>query len=231
MSIVRTSHNKDNPYVCLNKKALEDPKLSWSAKGLWAYLMSRPDNWKVSVAHLSKIYLQRGGKEDAIYRMLKELTEHGYCTKQQFRDEKGAFLEFEYIICEFKIVLPQPDKPDAGKPGLGKQGTNKYRSKKSNEAASKEDTPPPLPTASEQAIAHEEEKKLDKLLKFVKEKVLNLETPQILRWVKKYGLEYTRMTIAHCWKERKLFNKDSPAKYVQMALKEDYFNLKKGKTS
>lgn len=106
MSIVRTSHNKDNPYVLLNKKALEDPKISWASKGLWSYLMSRPDDWIVSVPHLSKIYNGKGGKEKAIYALLNELIENGYCIRSQERKDKGEFSNTEYVITEFKNKVP-----------------------------------------------------------------------------------------------------------------------------
>jgi len=117
MSIIRIDHNKDNPYVMLNKKALEDKNLSWAAKGLWAYLISRPDDWSVSVAHLSTIYDQYGGGETAIYNYLNELIKHGYCEKKgQSQDKKGQFSKFEYVIYEFKIISPLTGSPEAAEP-------------------------------------------------------------------------------------------------------------------
>jgi len=114
VSILRIEHNKNNPYVILNKKALEDGKLSWAAKGLWAYLMSRPDDWNVSVVHLSKIYEEKGGGEKAIYTLLNELIECGYCERKQPQSDKGKFEKTEYIISEFKKCLPHSLQRDAG---------------------------------------------------------------------------------------------------------------------
>jgi hypothetical protein len=51
-TIFRVIHDKDNPYVVINKTAIENPSLSFKAKGILAYLMSRPDGWEVSVADL-----------------------------------------------------------------------------------------------------------------------------------------------------------------------------------
>ncbi len=104
MSIVRTSHNKENPYVMLNKTALEEVDLSWDAKGLWAYLISRPDDWKVSVAHLAKTFCpgEKGHGEKAIYRILKELIDAGYCLYEQGRKEKGFFSKADYVVLEHK---------------------------------------------------------------------------------------------------------------------------------
>lgn len=111
MSIIRTSHDKNRPYVILNKQALEDPDLSWEAKGLWAYLMSRPDDWTVSVEHLCKIYKMRGGGRDSIYKILNELIKHGYCTRVQEQGVNGKFEKYEYIISELKNKVPLPDLP------------------------------------------------------------------------------------------------------------------------
>jgi len=116
MSIIRTEHNKDNPYVILKKTALEDKNLSWAAKGLWAYLMSRPDDWTISIPHLSKIYEEYGGGETAIYNFLNELIKNGYCSRKQDKGEKGQFGKYEYVITEFKIISPQPGSPDAVPP-------------------------------------------------------------------------------------------------------------------
>ncbi len=113
MSIIRTSHNKENPYVMLNKVALEDPELSWAAKGLWGYLISRPDDWNISVSHLSNIYEKKGGGEKAIYALLNEMIEFGYCERIQVNGEKGQFKKTEYKITEFKIKVPHIPQGDA----------------------------------------------------------------------------------------------------------------------
>ncbi len=123
MSIIRTEHNKNNPYVILNKSALEDKNLSWAAKGLWSYLMSRPDHWKVSVAHLSTIYDEkRGGGEKAIYSLLNELIEKGYCERKQERQEAGQFAKYEYIITELKNKVPHSPQADAVAPDAESSG-------------------------------------------------------------------------------------------------------------
>lgn len=112
MSIIRISHNKENPYVMLNKNGLEDPALSWGAKGIWAYLMSRPDDWEVSVPHLSTIYEKKGGGEKAIYALLNELIDNGYCTRTKLKDDKGLFGKTEYIITELKNKVPHSPQRD-----------------------------------------------------------------------------------------------------------------------
>ncbi len=107
MTIIRVSHNKDNPYVILNKKVLEIPDLSLKAKGLWAYLISKPDNWKVSIVHLAKA-LKEG--ERSIRTGIDELKKFGLCEYRQPKVENGKWGKGEYILYEhpiFKKCLPR----------------------------------------------------------------------------------------------------------------------------
>ena len=45
---------RPNNFVMLDKTFLEDDRLSFKAKGILAYLLSKPDNWKVIVGNLVK---------------------------------------------------------------------------------------------------------------------------------------------------------------------------------
>ena len=124
MTIVRTEHSKHNPYAMLSKKSLEDTRLSWAAKGLWAYLMSRPDNWQVSIAHLAKTfgqpgengYNRHGQGREAVSGLLRELESAGYAEFVQDR-EKGRFAnQFWVIREEFKESSPKRAEPIAVAP-------------------------------------------------------------------------------------------------------------------
>lgn len=112
MAIIRTKHD-DKRYVNLNKKSLQDPNLSWSARGLWAYLLSLPDNWEVSVAHLSNFYKgtkKRGSGEKTIYALIAELTENGYITSQSKKDNGGRFAGNDYTVFESQQTANQLEK-------------------------------------------------------------------------------------------------------------------------
>ena len=41
-------------FVIVDQRAIEDSRLSWAASGLLAYLLSRPDDWRVPVNELKK---------------------------------------------------------------------------------------------------------------------------------------------------------------------------------
>jgi len=110
-------------FVIMDQRAVEDDRLSWAARGLLCYLLSRPDDWKVLVNDLRK----RGNLgRDGIYRLLRELRTHGYARFQRVRDKHGRIRGGIYFIREIAdapypdlpdTVLPDTAAPDPAKPG------------------------------------------------------------------------------------------------------------------
>lgn len=101
MPIIRSLHNRENPYVQLNKSALWDERLSLKAIGLWARCLSQKDDWRFHVSELVK--RTKEGKR-AIYSAIDELIEHGYCIKYQPRSADQAHLaDVHYVFLEFCI--------------------------------------------------------------------------------------------------------------------------------
>src|ERR1700687_1181971 len=86
--------NFENHFTILHNSAAENPRLSWGAKGLLWYLLSRPKNWNVKVHHLAKIYCGelRGNGKEAIWSLLNELKSEGYLQYTKSRDAKGRFI-------------------------------------------------------------------------------------------------------------------------------------------
>lgn len=82
----------------MDKTFLEDDRLSFKAKGILAYLLSKPDNWKVIVGNL--VNYSKDGKS-AVYAGLKELKECGYYVKTPIRSEDGRRISrWESIVYE-----------------------------------------------------------------------------------------------------------------------------------
>jgi len=102
VTIVRVKHNRENPYVLINKAALWNPNLSLKAVGLWAKCLSRPDDWKFHVSELADS--SKEGKR-AIYSAIDELEAERYVLKLKFfeKNNKGKFEggAVEYIFFEF----------------------------------------------------------------------------------------------------------------------------------
>ena len=70
-------------FLVVDQRVVEDERLSWAARGVVCYLLSRPGNWKVLPRDLQK----RGDLgRDGIYRVLRELLKVGYAEYHQIRD-------------------------------------------------------------------------------------------------------------------------------------------------
>lgn len=109
MAIIKTK--KERNYVCIDNAVLENTKLSLKAKGLLAYLLTKPDSWEISVSHL---ITQSTDGRTAIYSAISELEELGYIKKTRLRDESGKVLSFQYIVYE----RPTSSSPYSGFPDM-----------------------------------------------------------------------------------------------------------------
>jgi len=76
LSLIRTKKNAQTPYVMLDTTALNDSRLSFRAKGLHAYLMTRRQDGNVSLARLALVSPTEG--QHAIEDALHELVQAGY---------------------------------------------------------------------------------------------------------------------------------------------------------
>lgn len=109
-------------YCIFSNKAAEDPNLSWAAKGLLVYLISRGPNWKIHVWQLAKVYQgeAKGNSRDAVRNLLKELRDAGYVRYEKFQDEQGKwnhrYKAYPEPIEEFKKKFPQTDDPALDNP-------------------------------------------------------------------------------------------------------------------
>lgn len=81
-SIIRVIHNRENPFVQLNKKSLWNSNLSLLATGLWARCMARPDNWSFYISELSKVCKE---SKETLYRAIRELIEQRYVLRIPFK--------------------------------------------------------------------------------------------------------------------------------------------------
>lgn len=71
-----------------------DDTLSWEARGLLAYLLTKPDDWEVQLDDL----VQAGPctKED-LRRIMAELEERGYASREKKHQYDGTFQEVTEI--------------------------------------------------------------------------------------------------------------------------------------
>ena len=87
--------NKDERYKALNCEAFQNSDLSYKAKGILAYLLSRPKNWKGQIFDIEKNSCKDG--KNSIKTGIKELVDKGYAKlKSRGKDENGKFLGMYY---------------------------------------------------------------------------------------------------------------------------------------
>jgi hypothetical protein len=101
-------------FTVLRNETLSDRRLSWAARGLLAYLLSKPDHWRVSPAHLATETAEArvSSGRDAVYALLGELEAAGYIVRVQARAEDGRMTAVERHIHE----EPQPASPLTAQP-------------------------------------------------------------------------------------------------------------------
>jgi len=98
-------HKKPNSFVMIDRGFLENPNLSWKAKGILAYLLSKPDNWKVIVKDL--VNHATDGKA-AVYSGLGELKGQGHYQKTPVRDSVGRRIShWEGTVSEVPMEFPE----------------------------------------------------------------------------------------------------------------------------
>ncbi|MDN5347402.1 MAG: hypothetical protein PWP65_966 [Clostridia bacterium] len=133
-TIIRTE-KRDAPFVLIDKAFLADDRLSWKAKGLLAYFLSKPSDWRIYISDLVK---QSKDGRDAVYAGLSELEKCGYLQRRKIRDKQGKIIGWENIVYERPIKKadpnpdfpemveqPLPDFPDTGNPDTENPDTEK----------------------------------------------------------------------------------------------------------
>lgn len=94
MAVFRVKKTKN--YTVMSNTHLRDDKLTLKAKGLLSQILSLPEDWRYSIAGLTK--LNSDGK-DAVRSAIRELEKAGYIERRKIQDEHGHFL-VEYTIYE-----------------------------------------------------------------------------------------------------------------------------------
>lgn len=110
MPIVRV-RKEPGKYFQMLKATVEDHRLSWKAKGLMAYLISKPNDWQVWTKDLIK---RSTDGRSAVLSALQELLKFGYAIRDQCRREDGTFGPVEFTVFEVpQLGFPLADKPGA----------------------------------------------------------------------------------------------------------------------
>lgn len=137
--IVRVAHRARYTVIC--NTAIDDPRLSFQALGLLAFLLSKPDQWEVNYRHLATVRTgPRGEGQHAVRQTLRELEEAGYLLRAKVRTDAGTYV-WVSTIYEAPVAV---DEPCGGSPRLdnrvrGSRGLDGRRSSVSTEEPTPEE--------------------------------------------------------------------------------------------
>lgn len=122
--IVRASHDTENPYFMMLRATAQHKALSYEARGLIAYLLSKPDDWEIMIEDLC----QECGR-GRVYRIIKDLLGAQYLQRIYHRDELGKIVYVEYVVHEQPFIEnPEMANPKVDNPKVG----NRTRHNKEN---------------------------------------------------------------------------------------------------
>jgi len=92
--INRVKEKMNNNFTIIPNEVFNG-ELSHKAIGIFAYLLSRPEDWKFNIPEIQKHF--KIGR-DAIRSALKELEDSKMLLRKQNKDEKGRFGKIDYIL-------------------------------------------------------------------------------------------------------------------------------------
>jgi len=82
-------------YTMLPNEVLENPNLSWKAKGIFGLLASKPDDWDFYMEQISNY---ASDKQGALKSGIKELEQAGYLVRKIKHAEGNKFAGMEWVL-------------------------------------------------------------------------------------------------------------------------------------
>lgn len=105
------------PFTLVANEVLKSSNLSWKAKGLYAYLFSKPDDWDFSSTRM--VVESKDGRE-SIMTGLQELEKHGFLERKRLPNGKMEYtLKYSDKSLSREIPLGV-EEPKSGNPTVGK---------------------------------------------------------------------------------------------------------------
>lgn len=99
----------EKKYGITPNELLNRDDISFKAKGLFAFLQSKPNGWRFSVERIAR---QTKDGKDSIQSGLKELEKFSYLKRVPTKDKNGKWEGYDYILAE----KPFTENPSTGNP-------------------------------------------------------------------------------------------------------------------
>lgn len=146
MSTIRVARR--NRFTTIDRATVNDPRLSFRARGVLMWLLDKPDDWQADARTIAT-----AGSEgrDAVRAALAELEEHGYLVRRKYRGENGQWTS-EHTIHERPQTVDQVGIPAPVDPHRStRTGRSGHKTKTVTE-----DCYPPSPQGGDDATAARE---------------------------------------------------------------------------
>lgn len=116
MPIIRV--NKTENYSVVSNQPINDESLSWGARGVLIYLLSKPNDWEVRFQDL----LNRGkAGRHKMRGYLSELEESGYLLRERTHNDDGTFTWVHTVFEQPSVKKPSVDEPSVDEPSVDDQ--------------------------------------------------------------------------------------------------------------
>lgn len=119
-------------YTVLDNRLLANANLSYRARGVLAFILSKPDHWQTNAPALARASTEG---RDAILKALAELEAEGYVIRTRHQDTAGRWTTIVTVFDEPQPACdptcgqpasPTPEKPNSENQASKQVLTNKY---------------------------------------------------------------------------------------------------------
>ncbi|MBS9373109.1 replication protein [Rhodococcus sp. B50] len=116
---VRRGPRLASNFTILSNAVINDERLSFRARGVLIWLLSKPDDWRTRSDAIAGQSPKEG--RDAIRSALRELAELGYLIREKIQNERGQWITIQTIYEEPRTD-PGPEEPTCGSAANGEPG-------------------------------------------------------------------------------------------------------------
>lgn len=109
MAIIKFKVSRDRCYTVVNNTFINDNQLDAREKGLLLVIMSKPDNWDMSVEGL-RSFCSDG--TTSLRKGIQKLEEHGYLLRLNVRNARGNFGSMPYVVFERPLPEEKRNNPN-----------------------------------------------------------------------------------------------------------------------
>jgi hypothetical protein len=92
--IIRAARPHQN-YTVVHNDLIEDKRLTWKARGLLVYLLSKPDHWRTTSAYLAS---QSPEGVHAVRSGLSQLEQAGYIRRIKKQNSRGQWSTYTVVF-------------------------------------------------------------------------------------------------------------------------------------